>query len=171
VSEICKLTHIYPGELLRQEAEKDSPFALRIKEYLGAGLLVPSDIVLCLVERELARSFGRFVLDGFPRTIIQALELEFLLEQRKEKLDAVIILEVSLDEILRRLLARGRSDDVPELIEQRVRVFHEETDPVIEFYRQKEVLLPVNGIGPPEVVTQRIFDALQVEPASCSLDA
>lgn len=166
ISEVCNLAHIYPGELLRLEAQSDSPLARRIREYLEAGQLVPSDIVFHLVEREITRSFDRFVLDGFPRTMTQVLELEFLLRKRNAKLDALIVLEVSRNEIMHRLLARGRPDDTPDIIERRIDVFHRETDPVIQFYRQESILLMVDGEGTPDVVTYRILSALGIEPVS-----
>lgn len=165
ISEVCGLAHIYPGELLRLEAQSDSPLARRIREYLDAGQLVPSDIVFYLVEREITHSFDRFVLDGFPRTMTQVLELEFLLSKRNAKLNALILLEVSRNEIMRRLLARGRPDDTPDIIERRIDIFRRETDAVIQFYRQAGILSVVDGEGTPDSVTRRILSALGIESA------
>lgn len=169
ISEVCGLAHIYPGELLRIEAQSYSPLAHRIREYLQAGQLVPSDIVFYLVEREITHSFDRFVLDGFPRTMTQVLELEFLLSKRNAKLDALVVLEVSRNEIMRRLLARGRPDDTPDIIERRIDIFRRETDPVIQFYRQAGILAVVDGEGTPDAVTCRILSALGIESAPSTI--
>ena len=164
ISRICGLVHIYAGELLRREAETGSPLAGRIRSHLDLGLLIPSDIVLYLIESELGRARGGYILDGFPRTMEQALELEFVLRGRREKLDAVLSLLIGGGEILRRLLARGRPDDTPEIIERRIQEFHAETDPVLEFYEREGILVEVSGEGKPPQVTDRILSAVRLNP-------
>lgn len=160
ISARCGISHIYAGELLRREAESRSPFSARVRSHLEAGLLAPSDIVLCLIERELAGAPGGYVLDGFPRTMEQALELEFLLQERREILDSVIYLLLSEGEIFRRLLARARPDDTPQIITTRIQVFHAETDPVLEFYERKDLLVTVSGEGDADQVAERILSAV-----------
>ncbi|MDH7481734.1 MAG: nucleoside monophosphate kinase [Armatimonadota bacterium] len=160
ISKNCGLTHIYMGRLLRIEAQGDSPFAERIRCYLEAGLLVPLDIVHYILEREIEHVKDGYILDGFPRTLEQALDLDVLLQKRSEHLDAVIYLVVSDEEITRRLIERGRKDDTPELIRRRIEVFRTEIQPVLNYYQIEEILVPVNGIGDPLEVEQRIFDEL-----------
>ena len=160
ISARCGISHIYAGELLRREAESGSPFSARVHSYLEAGLLAPPDIVLYLIERELAGAPGGYALDGFPRTMEQALELEFLLQERRETLDSAIYLLLSEDEIFRRLLARGRPDDTPQIITTRIQVFHAETDPVLEFYDRKDILVAVSGEGAADHVTEGILSAV-----------
>ena len=160
ISKRCGLIHIYAGDLLRRESRTNSPFAERIRAYLRAGKLVPSDIVLYLIEKALSHTHGGYVLDGFPRTMEQALELEFLLKERGEKLDAVIYLVIDDEEVYRRLLARGRPDDTPPIIAERIRIFHEETDPVLDFFDEMGILIAVSGEGSPDQVTDRVLGAL-----------
>ncbi len=160
ISKHCGLTHIYMGRLLRLEAKGDSPFAERIRRYLDAGLLVPLDVVHYILEREIGHVKNGYILDGFPRTLEQALDLDVLLQERDEHLDAVIYLMVNDEEIMRRLVARGRNDDTPELIQRRIEVFRTESQPVIDFYRTKGILVPVNGVGNPLEVERRILDEL-----------
>lgn len=161
ISAKCGIAHVYAGELLRREAESRSPFSARIRSHLEAGLLVPSDIVLYLMERELARATEGYILDGFPRTIEQALELEFLLRERRETLDSVVYLLLSESEIFRRLLARGRPDDTPQIIARRIQLFHSEADPVLEFYERKGILVTVSGEGDVDRVTDGILNAVR----------
>ena len=165
ISARCGLVHIYAGEILRREAESGSPFAPRIRSYLAAGLLVPSDIVLLLIERELARAPGGYVLDGFPRTMEQTMELELLLRERDETLDAVVCLILSEEELLRRLLSRGRPDDTPEIITSRIRIYHSATDPVLQFYKGKDILVAVSGEGDTSQVADDILKAVHAKIA------
>ncbi|MDI6827730.1 MAG: nucleoside monophosphate kinase [Armatimonadota bacterium] len=160
ISKHCGLPHIYMGRLLRLEAEGDSPFAKRIRRYLDAGLLVPLDVVHYILEREIGHVKNGYILDGFPRTLEQALDLDVLLQERDEHLDAVIYLVVNEEEIMKRLIARGRNDDTPELIQRRIEVFRTESQPVIDFYRTMGILVPVNGVGDPLEVERHILDEL-----------
>ena len=154
------ILHIYPGRLLRQEADTGSPLASKIQPHLDAGTMVSADIVLQLVEREMARSPEGYALDGFPRDMEQAIKLEAVLHKRSEELDAVVNLELDEDEIHRRLLARGRPDDKPEIISRRIELFHCETDPVLQFYDRRGVLVSVSGRGTTAQVTERVLSAI-----------
>lgn len=151
------LKHIYVGDLLRREMATDSPFAERIRTHLSRGLLVPEDIVLAVLKRELSTVPDDFVLDGFPRTLQQVLDLESILSGRGQSLDAAIYLHVSSEEILRRLLMRGRPDDRPSVILKRIEVFHQQADPVLRFYEDKGILLKVVGEGDPVLINANII--------------
>ncbi|MCB0314875.1 MAG: nucleoside monophosphate kinase, partial [Calditrichaeota bacterium] len=104
-------------------------------------------IVLHLVEQRLqeADCQSGFILDGFPRTIPQATGLETILQRRGDESIRVLYLAVSDDEMTRRLLGRGRADDTEETIQNRIATFHEQTDPLVEYYQEKGVLIRVNG--------------------------
>lgn len=160
LARLYHLRHIYMGELLREEAESDSPVADRIRDSLERGELVSEDIVIAILAREIADVADDYILDGVPRTMAQALALEMMLSEKGESLDAVVSLEVAPEEIIRRLTARGRPDDKPDLILRRIRVFHEETDPVIRIYHDKAILLDVCGNGPQEAVADVILHSL-----------
>lgn len=127
--------------------------------------MVPLDIVLHLVEREMSHAPKGYVLDGFPRNMEQALALEILLQERKESLDAAINLDLNEPEIHHRLPARGRPNDKPEIISKRIELYHGETDPVLRFYDKTGILISVSGQGPIEQVTERILSALQARSA------
>ena len=162
--------HIYPGRLLRCEAETDSPLAKIIRPHLEAGTMVPAEIVLQLIEKEIEHAPKGYALDGFPRDMEQALGLESLLQERNKTLDAVISLHLDEPEIYRRLLERGRSDDKPEIIARRIELYHCETDPVLQRYEKKGLLMSVSAEGSIEQVTERILSALHSKPP-CPGDA
>ncbi|MHB0912721.1 MAG: adenylate kinase family protein [Armatimonadota bacterium] len=145
------IRHIYAGDLLRDEALRNPT----VRESLRQGSLVDADIVIPLVAKEIRRSFG-YVLDGFPRTMEQVYGLEAL----HESLDAVIYLELSEPEIVKRLLRRHRPDDTPEIIRRRIDLFHSESDPVIRYYAARGLLHPVDASGDVDTVTRRIYGVL-----------
>jgi adenylate kinase len=107
-----------------------------------------------------------FLLDGYPRTLSQVEELDGMIEYTGHRLDAVVVLTVDRDEIVARLLQRaqveGRADDTEEVIRRRQEVYAEETEPLIGIYRDRGILIEVDGMGEVPDVTQRIFDALDV---------
>jgi len=148
------LIHISTGDLLRSEIANSTELGMKAKEYIDKGLLVPDEVVIGMIESKL-NSGGEvkgYIFDGFPRTIKQAEELDKLLEKRNEKIDLVISLEVEKDELIKRLLNRGkisgRSDDQNiETIENRINVYNRETAPLIEYYKKQGKYRGINGIG------------------------
>jgi adenylate kinase len=100
-----------------------------------------------------------FVLDGFPRNLTQASSLEQLLTERGEEIDAVVELQVPEDELVRRLLGRGRTDDTEDVIRRRQEVYREETAPLLEHYRDR--LVTIDAVGTVEEITDRVSDALR----------
>lgn len=159
ISKRLGILHIYPGQLLRREAETDSPLVSKIRQHLDAGTMVPAKIVMHLVEREMSKAPNGFALDGYPRDMEQACALEALLRELNEKMDAVIDLHLDEPEIYRRLLERGRPDDKPEIIAGRIELYHDDTDPVLQYYGEMGILISVSGQGPAEEVTDRILSA------------
>jgi adenylate kinase len=134
--------HISSGDVLRAEVESGTPLGREVAECLSAGKLAPDELVTRAVRPALARRDG-YVLDGFPRTLSQTDDLDF---------DAVVYLDVPQDELERRLLARGRADDTPEAIERRLREYADDTQPLIDHYRGKGVLVEVDGNRPPDEI-------------------
>jgi adenylate kinase len=111
-----------------------------------------------------------FLLDGYPRTLSQVEELDGMIKFTGHELDAVLVLTVDQDEIVQRLLQRaqveGRTDDTEDVIRRRQEVYSEETEPLIEIYRGRGILIEIDGMGEVDDITQRIFDALDVVPES-----
>ena len=139
------------GDLLRAEVSAGTELGKRAKPYMDAGDLVPFDLVLGMIENglnALARLNPRgFMMDGFPRDLAQAEALDQLLAKINQPLDAVLFIEVDYEEIVKRLLGRGRADDNEETIRNRLRVFEEKTAPLIDYYKKKGLLHTVKGTG------------------------
>ena len=155
--------HVATGEILRSAVADGSELGLRVRPILERGDLVPDDLMVELIRARLAGEDG-FVLDGFPRTVPQAEALDAMLDEIGKPLDVVLLLEVSDDVSLARLLGRraaeGRTDDAPDAIRNRLRLYHELTEPVVERYRTQGTLAPVDGEQPVDDVAREIEDAL-----------
>ncbi len=154
ISKKLNLRKISTGDILREEMEKGTELGKIAKSYMEKGELVPDQIMIKIIENNIKNLDG-FILDGFPRTLNQAIELEKITE-----IDKVIYLNVPDDEIKKRLLNRGRLDDKPEVIENRIKIYREQTQPLIEFYKEKGILYEINGIGTIEEITKRIEEVL-----------
>jgi adenylate kinase len=154
------IDHIYPGELLRKEKEKGGEIAKRLSN-LGKGGFAPNDIVLKLIKDAVAKADKGFVFDGFPRYMQQVRDLE----KEGIKIDKVVYLNVSPEEVIRRLTARGRADDKPEIIKNRIALYKKETGPVVEYYRKRPGFIEVKAEGgKPEEIANRIIKQLKAKP-------
>lgn len=149
LAEKFNLTHVSSGSLLREFAKGDSEKAKLVADLLTTGSLLPFDIVLEVAEPVILAAQSGFILDGTPRDVMQAEYLDWYLGERKIKIDKVILLdiprEVSLDRLAKRAEIEHRTDDTPQAIHERLDVYHEETLPVIEHYRQQGKLIEVDG--------------------------
>ncbi len=154
ISSRYNIPKIVMGDILRSEVSKGTELGKIVKQYMEKGELVPDDIILRIIGKYI-EGLDSFILDGFPRTLNQAKGLETITE-----IDRVVYIEVPDDEVKRRLLARGRMDDRPEVIENRLRVYREQTQPLIDYYREKGILVEVDGVGTIDEVTERIEKAL-----------
>jgi len=151
------------GDILRQALRAGSPMGVEARRFMHAGELVPDDVILGIIGEVLDRdeSSRGFVLDGFPRTVAQAEGLAHLLAERDEQLDAVISLSVDDDEIMRRLSARGRKDDLEETIRRRLDVYRADTKPVLDWYEEAGVrVLEVQGVGDIDEIQEDILGYL-----------
>jgi adenylate kinase len=154
---------IATGDLLRREAASGTPLGLRVKRIMEIGGLV-DDATMDEVVREHLRQVDLdrgFLLDGYPRTLAQAKTLAGILEAAGRPLDAVLLLTVPEQELMRRALARARSDDREEVVRQRLRVYREETEPLIGYYRRLGLLQEVDGNQPIDEVGRALFAALE----------
>lgn len=164
LAERLGITHISSGDLLRQHVTEETPLGKQVQKYVSRGDLVPDAMVLDMLRKPIvaASNAGGYVLDGFPRTVEQA---EIAYDTARElgvAVQVAIFLEVDRDELIRRLLARGRgADDTQDVIEHRLEVYEEKTRPMIDYYAQRERLVTVNGARPPDEVTWSMIVQLQ----------
>ena len=153
--------HLSTGQMFRDSATAGVAAGLEAKAYMDRGELVPDDIVIAVVaERFQNRTEVEpgFVLDGFPRTKQQALQLDEILIDHP--IDVVIDLEVPTDVVVERMRSRGREDDTDESIRRRLELYDTETKPLVDFYRERSLLMTVDGLGTEEEVQAALLDAV-----------
>ena len=151
------IDHIYPGELLRKAKAQGGKMAKRLSN-LGKGEFAPNDIVLKLVKDAVSKAKNGAVFDGWPRYMDQVKDLE----KEGIKIDKVVYLNVSPEEVIRRLSARGRMDDKPEVIKDRIALYKKETGPVVEYYRNKPGFIEVKAEGDtPENIAKMIISKIK----------
>ncbi|QBJ95531.1 adenylate kinase [Rhodococcus sp. ABRD24] len=160
LSEKLGVPHISTGDLFRANIGQETPLGLEAKKYLDAGDLVPSEITNNMVKARVGEpdAASGFLLDGFPRTVDQAEALEGILEGLGEKLDGVLAFDVDDDVVVERMLARGRADDTEDVIRNRMRVYREETAPLLEYFAGQ--IVTVDAVGTVEEVSARALAAL-----------
>jgi adenylate kinase len=161
LSDELGVVHISTGDLFRAHVEGGTELGRKVKDYLDAGALVPDEVTNAMVAQRLTEDVCRtgFLLDGFPRTVAQAKALEELLRDRDCDIDTVLELHAPEDEVVERLLARGRADDTEDVIRRRQQLYREETAPLLDFYADRLVTVPAVGSVPD--VTARALDALR----------
>lgn len=152
------LTHLSTGDMLRAEIAAGSDLGKQAKAIMENGQLVSDEIVIAMIAARLSDKGSLF--DGFPRTIAQAEALDKLLAGRGSQIDAVIELQVGNEEIVQRMLARGRSDDNEATIRQRLAVFEAQTKPLIDYYQKQGKLRSIDGSGELAAISARIEAAL-----------
>jgi adenylate kinase len=157
-------SHVATGDILRAAVSDGSELGERVRPILERGDLVPDDLMIELIRERLAEE-DAFVLDGFPRTVAQAEALDAMLDEIGKPLDAVILLDVSDEVATERLHGRaveeGRTDDTPEVIANRLRLYHELTEQVVERYRSAGIVVAIDGEQPMDDVFAAIQDALE----------
>ncbi|MDI9978877.1 adenylate kinase [Rhodococcus sp. IEGM 1307] len=160
LSEKLDVPHISTGDLFRANIAEATALGIRTRSYLDAGELVPSDLTVQMVQHRLSESDSSegFLLDGFPRTLEQAEALSVILAARGEKLDKVLSFVVAGDVLTGRMLARGRADDMEEVIANRLRVYEAETAPLLNHYADQ--IVPIDAVGEVDEVHHRVLDAL-----------
>jgi adenylate kinase len=160
LAEKLGIPQISTGELFRQNIGDGTKLGLEAKRYLDAGDLVPSDLTNQLVDDRLdhADAANGFILDGYPRSVEQAKALHDMLERRGTDIDAVLEFRVSEDELFQRLKARGRADDTEDVIRNRMKVYRDETAPLLEYYSGQ--LKTVDAVGNLDEVFARALRAL-----------
>lgn len=157
---------ISTGDLLRAAVTDGTPLGTKAKGFMDQGLLVPDEIILGLIEEVLhsdAAARG-LIMDGFPRTLPQAEAVDRLLAPLGRKVDRVLLIDVSEDELIDRMVKRaaieGRADDTPATIRRRQEVYREQTAPLIAFYDRRGLVTRVNGLGTVEEIAERMARAV-----------
>ncbi|MFD1814769.1 adenylate kinase [Rhodococcus gannanensis] len=160
LSEKLGVPHISTGDLFRANIGQQTALGLEAKKYLDAGNLVPSEITNNMVKARVAEpdAANGFLLDGFPRTVDQAEALEGILSELGAKLDGVLAFDVDDEVVVERMLARGRADDTEDVIRNRMRVYREETAPLLDHYQGS--IVTVDAVGSVDEVNARALAAL-----------
>ena len=156
------LKQLSTGEMLRSAMRAGTAEGLKAARFMTSGQLVPDDIIVGMVTRRLESADCRngCLLDGFPRTLPQAETLDDLLERRAMSVDGVIELAVPRDELVRRMLARGREDDDPGVFARRIESFELQTAPLLDYYARQGKLASIDGLGSAEETFERVRRAV-----------
>lgn len=193
ISKMYSIPHISTGDIFRKQISKNTPLGIKAKEIIDKGQLVPDDITIHMVEERIGLEDCKvgFLLDGFPRTVVQAVALEAYLENKNDKLNAVILVEVPRADILERMTGRRvclncgasyhikfnptkvegkcdacgnpvvhRVDDQDETVKRRLRIYDEQTLPLIKYYKEKKLLHTIDGTLDIKEVSKNICDNL-----------
>ncbi len=165
LAEKFNLAHLSTGDMLRAEIAAETELGRKMSSIMAKGELVPDEVVIEMIAGKIdrAENVAGFLFDGFPRTVEQTVALEKMLNDREMKIDSMLVLDVGHDELVKRLVGRaelsGRPDDKdPAVIENRIAVYREKTEPIINYCRERGMYQPVNGMGSIE----EIFDRLSV---------
>lgn len=158
---------ISTGDIFRANVSQGTELGRKAQEFMDAGEYVPDEVTNLMVRHRIDEDDAQpgFLLDGYPRTLAQVEELDGMIKHTGHVLDAVVVLTVDAEELVQRLLQRaqteGRSDDTEDVIRRRQELYVEQTEPLIEVYRERGLLIEVDGVGEVDEVTERVFTALQ----------
>lgn len=166
LSETFGIPAISTGDIFRHNVKNETELGKQAKAFMDRGEYVPDSLTNDLVRDRLSQADAEdgFLLDGYPRTADQVAELDDILAEKSQHLDAVVMLSADVDEVVRRLLNRaveqGRADDTEEVIRHRLDVYEEQTAPLISVYAARDLVITVDGLGEVAEVTNRIVEAL-----------
>jgi len=163
-----QLIHISTGNVFRKHIKKETSLGKKVSFYLNKGDLVPDEITIEMLEKEVDKNLQAkgFIFDGFPRTILQAKKLDSFLERKKMKIDAVLALKISDEELIKRLLNRGkkegRIDDLDEnKIVNRLKEYNKKTAPLRDVYLSQNKYYDINAEGTVTEITKRLFRTIE----------
>jgi len=160
------LTYISTGDILRAEIAEESDLGIKAKDTIAAGKLVSDDLIVQIIEKRIrAEKKDGILFDGFPRTVVQAYILDGLLLKLNTSLTFMLSLEVPKEELIKRLIERGkssgRSDDNLKVIKSRLKEYQDKTMPLIDFYKERGKYISINGVGKISEITDRLNDAIE----------
>jgi adenylate kinase len=164
LADFLQVPHISTGDILRQAITDQTALGVKAQEYMDKGDLVPDQLVQDMVEERLQKSDAQkgWILDGFPRTVSQAVFLGSLLDRIQGDSERVVNLDAPDEIVVSRLLGRGRKDDSEDVIRHRLNVYRRDTAPLIQYYGDRQKLLTVNGNQSQEEVTSALKMAITV---------
>lgn len=163
LAERLGVRHISTGAIFREAIAAEKPMGLEAKRYMDEGRLVPDEVTTAIAIEAIDGVGNGFILDGFPRNRNQAESLHEALLTRGRSIDRVVYLTAPLDELVQRMMKRGRADDTEEVIRTRFEIYERETAPVLDFFREIDHVVEINGVGEIEEVQQRILAVLNKE--------
>ena len=168
LAEKFNLMHLSTGDMLRAEISAGTELGKKMSLIMSRGELVPDEVVIEMIAHKIdsSKDSAGFLFDGFPRTVAQTISLEKMLNERGMKIDRMLVLDVDHDELVKRLVARaelsGRPDDKdPKVIENRIDVYKEKTETIINYCDQKGLYQPVNGMGSIDDIFKRLSDYMK----------
>ena len=168
LAEKFNLTHLSTGDMLRAEIAAGTELGKKMSSIMSKGELVPDEVVVEMIAAKIDSTKGcaGFLFDGFPRTVAQTATLEKMLNDRKMKIDCMLVLDVDHDELVKRLILRadlsGRPDDKdPAVIENRIDVYKAKTEPIIDYCSKKGIYEPVNGVGSIDDIFERLSEKIR----------
>lgn len=156
LSDLRSYLHLSTGELLRKEVDLKSDIGLQVKQIINSGRLVSDQLVLEIVKKNLTTNQKGWILDGYPRNLTQANSLHEVLEHLNQPLEMVLYLDVDEEILVKRLLNRGREDDNEDTIRTRLKIYKETTLPLIEFYKEKNILEYIEGDRELKIISEDI---------------
>jgi len=168
LSEKANIAHISTGDMLRAEVQKASPLGQQVKDLIDAGQLVSDELMLKVIKKRLAAEdcAKGCILDGFPRTVPQAEALDKTLAEAGDKVSTVCLFDLKADELSSRLANRrgkeARVDDDAEVQKERLKVYREKTAPLINYYREQDLLKTIDSSGSIDEVNQRLNTSLEL---------
>ncbi len=156
------IPHVSTGEMFRDHVARGTDLGRQVDASMTAGDYVPDEITVAMLKERIAQddAAGGFILDGFPRTLPQVSALDHLIGE--SGLDRVVLFLVDEDVLADRMLARGRDDDTEETIRNRFQVYNDQTQPLLSLYRDRGIVVEVDGMGEIEEITDRVLAALTV---------
>lgn len=156
------IPHVSTGEMFRDHVARGTDLGRQVDAIMTAGDYVPDEITVAMLKERIAQddAAGGFILDGFPRTLPQVSALDHLIGE--SGLDRVVLFLVDEDVLAERMLARGRDDDTEETIRNRFQVYNDQTQPLLSLYRDRGIVVEVDGMGEIEEITDRVLAALTV---------
>jgi adenylate kinase len=169
IIEKYKPAHLSTGDMLRAARDAKTEIGLEAEKYMSSGQLVPDQVVIGVIAERLKQADCKagYLLDGFPRTIAQAEALDKMLAESGTPLDVVLELKVPDDELFTRLAKRGRADDNPDTIKERIAVYNKQTSPLLDYYGKKGLLKTIEGLGTVDEIFVRIEKVLDPPKSSC----
>ena len=166
VAERYSIPAISTGDIFRKNASEGTELGIQAQRFMDAGEYVPDELTNLMVRNRIDEADAErgFLLDGYPRTLSQVEELDGMIKHTGHVLDAVVVLTVDKEELVQRLLQRaeteGRADDTEDVVRRRQEVYHDQTAPLIDVYRDRGLMIEVDGMGEVDEVSKRVLDAL-----------